>query len=84
MHVPQSGAGRTASDANAPFVPVFSGETIVGRAYQMDDGTWCARMAGGTILGYHDASINAVAAILARHNAPGEWRRVNISGQVVP
>lgn len=74
----------TPRKSDAPFVPIYAGETIVGRAYQTDDKRWSARMDDGTPLGLHAVLIDAQAAILARHHAPDQRRPVNVSDQPIP
>jgi hypothetical protein len=56
--------------SDTPHVPVYAGDLIVGTAYDTEKG-WAARMQDGTPLGFHAALLDAQAAILARHHAPG-------------
>ena len=52
---------------SSPYVPVYFGDVIIGRAFDLGRESWAGRMTDGTRVGFH-ASLEATrAAILHRH-----------------
>ncbi|WP_156465593.1 hypothetical protein [Methylobacterium sp. Leaf106] len=52
---------------SSPFVPVYAGDAVVGRAFELGRNSWAGRMSDGTRVGFHGSLEAAQGAILARH-----------------
>lgn len=52
---------------SSPFLPVYAGDSVIGRAFELGRDSWAARMSDGTRVGFHGSLEAAQAAILARH-----------------